>query len=557
MPDCISMVSFYSAAKRLRHTHRIAVIAEVAAKHGFGYILDRLGIVSRVRRRRRPVSVRPAAQHLVEALQELGPTFIKLGQAASTRADLIPAEFIEHLRRLQDEVPPVSYEQVAQVIAEEFKTKPEDIFLTFEKTPIAAASIGQVHYAVTRDGREVVVKVQRPGIERVIHSDLEILADLAVLLEERIPDSRRYHPRALVREFAETLTDELIFSLEGHNCELMRAKLARDGIVVPGVIWELTTRRVLTLERIRGYKLTDRQNIERFDLRALATKLARSIVKQVLVDGLFHADPHPGNLLVSETGELVLLDFGIVGRLDVRTRENLAELFVAVFLQDADRVVSVLSDLGATEDEVDREELRRDISRLISKYYFLPRSQMRIGDILNRILSLVYRHRVIMPPEFAMIAKAFFTAEGSCLLLVPDFDFNEAVRPLVKEILKRISPARRVASNLASAVREFHRIAPGVPRHIEGLVRKAERGQLRIQVEYDQGDRTVRTLFSAANRLAVSILTAGFLFASVQVTSMRIPPYIKGYSAWGIMGLIVGGVLTIWLLFHIRRNRLP
>ncbi|MGB9880010.1 MAG: ABC1 kinase family protein, partial [Anaerolineae bacterium] len=359
--------------------------------------------------------------------------------------------------------PPVSYEQVAQVIAEEFKAKPEDVFLSFDKTPIAAASVGQVHYAVTRDGREVVVKVQRPGIERVMHSDLEILADLAVLLEERIPDSRRYHPRALVREFAETIADELIFSLEGHNCELMRARLARDGIVVPRVIWELTTRRVLTLERIRGYKPTDRQNIEKFDLRALATKLARSIVKQVLVDGLFHADPHPGNLLVSEAGELVLLDFGIVGRLDARTREHLAELFVAVFLQDADRVVSILSDLGATEGEIDREELRRDINRLISKYYFLPRSQMRVGDMLNRILSLVYRHRVVMPPEFAMIAKAFFTAEGSCLLLAPDFDFNEAVRPLAKEILKRMSPAKRAASNLASAVREFHRVAPGIP----------------------------------------------------------------------------------------------
>lgn len=549
-------MSFLSAARRLRHTHRIAVIAEVAAKHGFGYFLERLGITYRVRRRRPQVFT--AAQHLVLALQELGPTFVKLGQAASTRADLIPAEYVEQLRRLQDDVPPVPYEQAAKVIEQELGAPPEEVFRSFEKTAIAAASVGQVHNAVTKDGREVVVKVQRPGIERVIQEDLEILTDLAHLIEERIPDVRQYQPTALVREFAETINDELIFSLEGQNCDTIRTNLKGHDVVVPEVLWELTTRRVLTLERIHGYKPSDRAHINGFDLYSIATSLAQSMVKQITVDGFFHADPHPGNILVSRTGKLVLLDFGIVGRLDWRTRENLVELFTAVFAQDADRVISALYAVGAVSDETRREALRRDLARLLTKYYFLPpRAQLRIGELLTKILTLVYRNRVLIPPELAIVAKALFTAEGSCLALVPNFDFNEAARPMTRLVRRSISPGRRAVADMATAARELHRISPDLPRRIDALVSKVEKGQLRIQVEYDQGDRTVRALFSAANRLAVSILIAGFLFASAQVTPMRIPPYIRGYSAWGIMGLIIGAILTMWLLLHIRRTRVP
>ena len=546
---------FLSAARRLRHTHRIAVIAEVAAKHGFGYFLERLGITHRVRRRQPQVYT--AAQHLVLALQELGPTFVKLGQAASTRVDLIPPEYIEQLRRLQDEVPPVPYEQAAKVVQEDLGAPPEEVFLSFDKTAIAAASIGQVHNAVTKDGREVVVKIRRPGIERVIQEDLEIMADLARLVEERIPDVRQYQPSTLVREFAETIGDELIFSLEGQNCDAIRANLKDQDVVVPEVLWELTTRRVLTLERIHGYKPSDRAHIGGFDLHSIATSLAQCIVKQILVDGFFHADPHPGNILISTTGKLVLLDFGIVGRLDWRTRGSLVELFTAVFAQDADRVVSAMYAVGAASDETRREALRRDLARLLARYYFLPRTQLRIGELLTRILSLVYRNRVLIPPELAMVVKALFTAEGSCLALAPDFDFNEAARPMTRVVRRSISPRRRAASDMAVAARELYRISPDLPRRIDALVSKAEKGQLRIQVEYDQGDRTVRALFSAANRLAVSIVVAGLLFASVQITSMRIPPFIGGYSAWGIIGLIIGAILTGWLLLHIRRTRLP
>ncbi|MGQ9525453.1 MAG: ABC1 kinase family protein [Armatimonadota bacterium] len=548
-------MSFLSAARRLRHTHRIAVIAEVAAKHGFGYFLERLGIAHRVRRRQPQVYT--AAQHLVLALQELGPTFVKLGQAASTRVDLIPAEYIEQLRRLQDEVPPVPYEQAAKVVEEDLGAPPEEVFLSFDKNAIAAASIGQVHNAVTRDGREVVVKIRRPGIERVIQEDLEILADIAHLIEERIPDARQYQPTALVREFAETIADELIFNLEGHNCDTIRGNLKDYDVVVPEVIWELSTRRVLTLERIHGYKPSDREHISKFDLRAVATSLTQCMVKQILMDGFFHADPHPGNILVSSAGKLVLLDFGIVGRLDPRMRAAFIDLFTAVFSQDADRVVSAMYAIGAVSDETRREALRRDLARLLTRYYFQPRVQFHIGELLTKILSLVYRNRVLIPPELAMVAKALFTAEGSCLALVPDFDFNEAARPMTRVVRRTISPAKRAVLDMASVAHELRRMSPDLPRRIDALMSKAERGQLRIQVEYDQGDRTVRALFSAANRLAVSILIAGFLFASVQVTSMRIPPYIGGYSAWGIAGLVVGVILMAWLILHIRGTRLP
>jgi ubiquinone biosynthesis protein len=549
----------FSTARRLRHTQRIAAIAEVAVKHGFGYFVDRLGLARLVRRARPGAAATglSAASRIVMGLQELGPTFVKAGQAISTRADLIPPEFVRELGRLQDEVPPVPYEMAAKVVEQELGAPPEIIFRSFDPVPVAAASMGQVHHAVTRDGREVVVKVQRPGIERIIQTDLEILTDLAALVEERIPSSRRYQPSALVREFAEVIADELMFNVEGHNCDRMRQNLRGQPIKVPEVLWELTTRRVLTLERVHGYKITDRKHIEQFDLRSIATSLAQSMIRQILVDGFFHGDPHPGNLFISAEGQLVLMDFGIVGRLDARSRGQLMDLFIALFRQDADAVVTALSAIGVMTDETDQQALSRDISRLLSKYYFLPRSELRVGELLTRMMTLIYRHQVRVPAEFAMIAKALFTAEGVCLMLVPDFDFNQAVRPLTRMLRDYSAPLRRATADIATTARELSRIAPGVPRGLGRILEKAERGQLRLRVEYDEGERTMKALLTAFNRLSVSILTAGILVTAATVSGMRIPPYIFGYSAWGLVGLAFGAVLAIWFLLQIRHPRSP
>jgi ubiquinone biosynthesis protein len=541
--------------KQLRRGARLLQIGDLVIKHGLGSLLDLVGFSPGVFRKPRAespsVRALPVAHRVRLLLEDLGPTFIKLGQIASTRSDVFGEDFVAELRELQDRIEPIPYSDVAYVIGTELGAPIDQLFAFFDPIPIGSASIGQVHRARLRDGREVVVKVQRPDVEELIRNDIAILGWAARRVESRLELARKMNVTGLLEEFEAILLDELLYTIEGHSADRMRQNLASNPTIkIPEVFWELTTQRVLTLEDVSGIKLTDRGGLveANVNLPDLAVGLSRAYAKQILVDGFFHGDPHQGNLFVGPDGRIALVDFGIMGRLDEKKRDTLVSMFLAVLRQDSEEAVSDLVSLGAVSEDTDMVALVRDVDRLLSRYYFLPRHEIHIGEIMDRVLEVVHRHDVRMPTDLALLAKVLLTIEGICIQLDPTFDANAAVRPFARELMERSLSPNRLATELGRTAREISRVVRIVPTQLIDLLGKAERGRLKLVVQYDQSDRSLDHLYEIGNRLAASISLAAMLVGSGVILHTHLPPLLYGYPALGWFGCVVSMAMLCRLL---------
>jgi ubiquinone biosynthesis protein len=506
----------------LRHLRRARHIGAVLFKHGLGQVASRLrlgrfflvprwGFIGRQGRLTTP-------QRLRMALQELGPTAIKLGQVVSARSDAIPDDYVLELRQLQDAAPAAPFEQIKPVIEQELKAPLDVLFSAFDPEPVASASLGQVHYATLKDGRRVVVKVLRPGVRELVDADMGILADIAAMLDSTAPSLRRYDLPGFIREFSATMHDELAYPVEAHNLEQMARLLGEDrDMRVPRPIWQFTTDRVLTLERLDGIRIDKVQEIEQagHDRRLLAQTLARATLEQILVHGFFHADPHQGNLRVLPDGSIALLDWGMVGRLDEGMRKQLVGLLLAVFRRDVSAAVDQLSEMGVVGENADLRALQADLARLITRYYFLPRPLFPLGELLNRTVSLMFHHDVRLPAEFPLLAKVLLLTEGICRDLDANFDYNEAAAPVVERLKKEyLSPARLVPEML-SAARTFVRQVLTLPGRMSRVLAAAERGSLRVRMaEDDAGHRSMRAL-ALTYRVCLAIMLAAMIIGAV------------------------------------------
>ncbi|MCM8750536.1 AarF/ABC1/UbiB kinase family protein [Thermomicrobiaceae bacterium CFH 74404] len=405
----------------LHHRRRVAEIVAVLSRHGLGWLLDQLGFGTlAVRERGRLRAPRldhraSGAVHLRMALEELGPTFIKIGQVLSTREDLLPAEYISELARLRDRVPPVPTEAVVQEIERTFGRPLADLFCEFDPEPLASASIGQVHAARLRIGTTVVVKVRKPGIAEAIEEDLAILAQLARVAQRRAPLAEYYDLVGLVDEFAWTIRAELDYRREGRNADKLREQFSGNpDIVIPRVIWERTAESVLTLKRIDGIPIDDVAALDRagIDRPALAQRAARVVLDAILLHGFFHADPHPGNFAVLPDGRIVAYDFGMVGRLDSHTRDSLLEALVGVIRQEPDRVIDALIRLNIIRHESERAGLRRDLQHLIDRYYGMALGEYRLHEVVGDLLTIMRRRRLVLPTELMLVLKTLMMHEG-------------------------------------------------------------------------------------------------------------------------------------------------
>ncbi|NDJ51867.1 MAG: AarF/ABC1/UbiB kinase family protein [Chloroflexi bacterium] len=550
---------------RVRHIKRYREIIQVLARHGFAGAIGQARILDRVSLPlpigRDAVEPQATPVHVRMAVEQLGPTFIKLGQLLSTRPDVLPSDYITELERLQDDVPPAPWEMICDRIESELEAPLSDIFEWVDERPLAAASLAQVHAGRLRDtGEEVAIKVQRPGIERIIEIDIEILYDLARLLDLYSPLSEAVDPVELVEEFSHAINLELNYIREGKNADRFRRNF-RDVpyIHIPKIYWEYVSRRVLVMERIRGIKLDDVEAITTagYNPHRLGIKAAELLVKQVLDDGFFHADPHPGNLRVMK-GEIIgAMDFGQVGYLELRDRLLLAQLFVAAGRQDADRVVDGLITMGVMNYFVDRAPLRRDIVRLMHKYTGLPLSELRAADIFREVESVLFRHRLKVPTDLWLLIKTLVILEGIGIQLDPEFDIFSVSEPHIERLSRELINPQTWVSPALSVGQTWVNFLSQVPLDGRNIMRQIEEGKLSVQAELKGLDRILALVDRVVTRISITMLLAalvlglGLLIPNVELLVPGIGPLINIIL---IGSFVFVSFLGLWLLVSLVRG---
>jgi ubiquinone biosynthesis protein len=552
------------AGKRFRQLQRYRTIAAALARNGLGYVVQESGLAEHLpfvrNEARSGVQGKSLGERIRLLLEELGPTFVKLGQLASTRPDLIPHDILAELEQLQDRVPAFSYTEAAAILEEELGAPLDLLFRRFSETPIAAASIGQVHHAELPDGTAVAVKVQRPGIRDVIETDLDILTDWARLAENRLDWARRYRLRDIVDELGRALRAELDYRTEARNAEI----IARHGkpqlrVHVPKVYWEYSTSRVLTMSYMDGIKLSDMAGLDEagIDRKRLAERFTAMILEQVLVNGAFHADPHPGNVLVRPDGDLVLLDFGMVGQLTPQMRNHFAAFVIALRNQSTKGVIRAVSNMGVIPEDVDSERLYADVDALRDKYYKVPLEQISIGEAVRDLFSLALKHRIRIPAQLTLLGKTLLTAEGVVAALDPAFSMFDAAEPFGRKLfLNKLDPLRMVKSWLED-VPDYLDLLRGVPlslKQLAGLIRK---GQVRVEVTVPELKDLMRKLDRIGSRLALGI---ALLSLSIVMVGLIIGFALRGSQTllWRFPVIEIGFIVTItlflWLIFAILRS---
>ncbi|OQP07131.1 ABC transporter [Geobacillus sp. 46C-IIa] len=552
--------------KRMRHIGRYHEIAVALLRHGFGMIVDELGFSSflslppRGRAEQGKREGKTVGERLRLVLEELGPTFIKLGQIASTRPDLIPDYIIRELEKLQDQVPPFPFSEVRRIVEAELGGSLEELFRSFDEPPLAAASLGQVHRAVLPSGQAVVVKVQRPHIAARIETDLDILQDLAMLAERRLDWAASYRLSEIVDELAKSLRQELDYMAEARHAETFAKQFAGDpSMYVPSVFWEYTTKIVLTMEYVEGIKLGEIERLKEsgYSLKALAERLTVSMLKQMFEHGFFHGDPHPGNVFVLPGGVLAFIDFGLMGRLRPHVKHHLSSLVIALMRQNTDGVLNAIYGLGLVPDEVDEGKLRDDMDELREKYYRVPLGEVSLGEAVGDLLTVAFRHGIRIPSDLTLLGKALLTVEGVVETLDPQFRVMDVAEPFGKKLLKERLRPDRVAETAWKRVADYGELLLRLPDSVKELTKVMRRGKLQLEMTASDLEALLRKLDQISNRLSISIV---LLSLSIVMAGMMIASSLGRQSMllWKIPVIEIGfGIVAImfgWLLYSIFRS---
>ncbi|MDO9080100.1 MAG: AarF/UbiB family protein [Desulfuromonadales bacterium] len=559
------MLNVFGFNRNLRNLKRTRTIFAVLAKYGLSHLLDALHVSDYLlaakimlgRRSGQEIERLSTQVRLRLAMEELGPTFIKLGQLLSTRPDLIPADYADELGKLQDQVTPIPFAPLAAQIESALQQPLNVLYAFIDEIPLAAGSIAQVHRARLHSGEEVVIKVRRPDIEGIIETDLDILASLAAMIEKHDPSLAHYELSGVVRELRRVLRNEINLTHEGQIIKRFATYFAKDrNVRLPQVYAELTAETVLTLEYIDGIKVSDRDALieKGYQPEKIAHNGAAFFLKQVLDFGIFHGDPHPGNFFILEGGVICMLDFGMVGHLSEDVRDYLVNLLLAVLGRDPERIVNLLSCSGDLPDEVNLPNLRHDLAFFIDNYYDIPLHEINTGRLLDEFFGILSLYRIRFSPDLMLLAKALVIIEGIGRKLDPDFNMIVHLKPFMEKIVReKVSPAY-LGKEASRVLISFATLFKNLPRDLQAFINRLNHNRFKIDLEHRGLDRLINDLDRSSNRISFSLLIAALIIGSSLIMQTEKGPMLFGFPALGFIGYSIAGFLGLWLAIAILRS---
>jgi ubiquinone biosynthesis protein len=564
----------------LRNLGRSREIVTVLLNHGFSDLVDRIGLRSFWYRYRRFFSQKQhePAKHvkMVErirlALESLGPTYIKFGQVMSTRPDLVPPGMLAELKKLQERVPPFPSTLAVEQVERELGRPISELFSSFEMVPLAAGSLGQVHRAVAFDGTPLAVKIRRPDAVRNVERDVDLMLEIAMLIERNMAEARVFDPVGLVNHFARTIRREMNFAREGRTMDEFRRLFRQDAtLYIPTVFWELTTEAVLTMGYIDGYRVDELAyqstliRLEQLnagplgegevpvthslDPAQVAVNGARIFMRQAFEYGVFHGDPHPGNIRIRHDGTICLLDYGMIGMLDESTRENMIDLLVAINQQNVDGTVKVILHLGEPYREIDRQLLKIDIRDFIANYYGVPLERMNVGRMLYDFVGIMANHGIRCPGSLMLLIRALVTLEGIGRELDPDFNLAKHLQPFVEHVVRQRYQPSKVAERVYEESQKIWELAQEMPLYLNRTMKKISENDLRVQLEHRNLDHFILEMERSSNRLVVGMVVAALIVASALILAGNVS------ASWISVPMYVSSsLLAVWLIFGIFRS---
>ena len=559
-------MQFRKIGQKIRDIRRLNQILRILTKHGFGFAIQQLhlndhaigrGIIKTRMLRRFTEPQESRAVRLRKVLEELGPTFIKLGQTLSVRPDLVPMDLCYELSKLQDRVPPFGYEDVKKQIKESFGSYPDKLFASFDPVPFAAASLGQAHRAQLTTGENVVVKVQRPDMRKMIETDVDILYTLAQLANRYMHDIKIFDPISIVDEFSRVITKEIDFTYEAHNIDKFCKNFKEITTVqIPRVFWEYTKPKVITTEEITGIRMSDYLNQPHSDeeKKAVAANGANAILQQIFIDGFFHADPHPGNIFILPDNAAAFVDFGIVGRLDEDTRDVVVNLLIAVSTKNINGIIKALEMLGSVAEEHSLRDFKHDISDFVERFYDIPLKQIEISTILPQAIELMTRHKLRIPPQFHVMIKAIATMDGVARQLDPDFNTIAHSRPFVERLVHERHDPKRIYKDVLLYSSELLDILKVIPKDTYEILKKIKTGTLKIEFEHQGLSKFIAEMDKSSNRISFSLVISALIIGSSLIIMANKGPLVYGFPVLGILGFVFAGLLGLGLAIGILRS---
>lgn len=564
------MALFSGIGRRLRSIKRYNQILRVLARYGFEDLVQymeetkRMGFIRRLipRSARKRARLYTKWERMRLVCEELGPTFIKFGQILSNRPDLIPMELVAEFEKLQDRVPPMPESTAKRVVEEQLKDTVENLFAWFESKPFASASMAQVHKATLKTGDRVVLKVQRPGIEEIILEDIKVMYSVAEILEKRIPSLKAFDPVGLVKNFEESITKELDFIHESVNVQRFRMNLEGDPgadqyASAPKVFQEYTTKRLLCLEFIQGVKINRLKALEEkgLDRKVIAKRLAISYFKQIFDYGFFHADPHPGNLLVLPNGSICYLDFGMMGSILQKDVEIFGHLFLAITQKDVKRIIRSLQMLSENTTIHNRRELEFDIHEFVEKYYVRDVHDNEMSTVLMELKEIIVKHGLKVPMHFFLFARSMVTIEGVITHLDPELDQFGLVKPyLIKTVARKFNPVK-MGRKIINSFFEIGNYMEEFPRDLKNAIRKINRGEIEVDLNHKGIDPMVHTINRVAKQIVSALIIASVVIGGTLLMVFKVGPMTEnGLSIFGIIGFTIGALLALGMLRDIRKG---